>query len=192
MGAEIQPPFWICSPPPTHTHTGRWEHLLLLYSILNRCQHGRDRNTADRSTVDQRDRLNTLRTVPAILPDTWTRQPKLTWSAHLPTSEQEGVTLSWGDEQLVRRGSSKRRSDGRQQAHGTAPPVRSAITHRLAYSTPSLSRSRCLSMQTGMLANSHTKLVTIYGYYILWGREGKSLYLHVIKGVQVYAHSFLT
>lgn len=83
-------------PHPTpNTHTGRREHFLLLYSILNRCQYGRDRSNAGRSSyVDQSecDRLMTLRTVQAILPDTWTRQPKLTWSAHLPTSEWEGVT----------------------------------------------------------------------------------------------------
>jgi hypothetical protein len=87
-----------------------------------------------------------------------------------------GVTLSWRDEQLVRRGSSQRRTDGRQQAHGIAPPVRSASTrHRLAYSAPSLSRSRCLNMHTATLNMERFKFST-------YSKVGNAtLYLHVLK-----------
>ena len=166
LDAEIQPPFWIC-PPPQHTHGAARTFLTIIFnfeslSIWSRQKHCRSfqrrslrvwpsYHTPDRSSnspwySDKTNKTNVVRTP--------------------PNFRVGGVTLSWGDEQLVRRGSSQRRSDGRQQAHGTAPPVRSASTQYLAYSAPSLFRSQYLRMQTGMPANIHTYIHTYLRTYI--------------------------
>jgi len=88
----------------------------------------------------------------------------------------EGTNSSF-DEGAVRDGptGANRRTAQRRQC-GPHQHIDWHIQHRHCLD-PGVSACK----QVCMPANSHTELVTIYGYYILKGRKGKSLYLHVMK-----------